>query len=220
MKIPNNTSALMVFANNSVSSEDRDYREDGWVYNDQGEKIKKWYKRINDILVWFPIMDDIIKIEERLKVQVDRARTYHNKILLPVYEELKKVGKAHAKVTHKYSGDMDPYWLYTYNNNKGERSEGISFKWVDKPEDPLNLGIGNAYYNYDNRFTELSTRAGMFKSILEHSIKRKTYDIPGNYGEQLCINVNESYYWFVHGGHTWEPLSFPDNKAKFINIKK
>ena len=68
------------------------------------------------------------------------SQNYWNYHVLPLCNEIKEKGKAHCKITHKYTGDFDPWWEYTFLH------DGIGFNWVKEPANPVNLELGQKYY--------------------------------------------------------------------------
>jgi hypothetical protein len=57
--IPGDISMMAMFEINPFIP-DGDYREDGWVYiNDK--PIKKWFNKIENILIWSPILNDLLR---------------------------------------------------------------------------------------------------------------------------------------------------------------
>jgi hypothetical protein len=213
--IPRDISMLALFAMNPFTP-DGDYREDGWVYVDN-KPVKKWFKKIMDILIWFPILNDIHKLQERYQKASQKYKDYLQKIQNSlVFEQVEKVGKAHAQVTHKYSGKDDSWWLYTFEKYPGY--PGISWDWVETPKKPLNLEIGNAYYKAEHRLQQLSSRVYMFQTILEYAIAIRVNTIKGEKDQILQFKVGNCIYWFKRSQYSWEKLAFPENEIIVTEI--
>lgn len=127
----------------------------------------------------------------------------------PAFEKVMKVGKAHARVTHQFEGDCDPWWLYTANKYPGQR--GIIFDWVDKPKKPLNIKVGNAYYRASQRLEDIGGRIYKFKVVLENAISRKIGVIEATEGQILQYKIGDRSYWFQRSRFSWEKLAFPED---------
>jgi hypothetical protein len=212
--IPEDMSMFSVFAiNDFVSS--GEYREDGYVY--VGEKlIKKWYKNVEDVLVWFPILKDIKKLQCRYLKVLDEYRGYLNTEYHFAFKELVKVKKAHAIITHKYKGSCDPWWFY--QTDKYEGHEGISWDWIDKPDNPINLDIGNLYYRTEKRLQQLGGRVYRFRKVLEYAISDRILRVEGELGQILQFKVGDRIYWFNRSKYSWEKLAFPEDDVKVVEV--
>jgi hypothetical protein len=211
--IPGNISMIAMFGTNSFIP-DGDYREDGWVYiNDK--PIKKWFNKIENILIWSPILNDIHKLQERYQKASQKYKDYLPKYNL-AYRQVEKVGKAHARVTHKYQGSCDPWWLYTSEKYPG--CKGLSWDWVETPKKPINLEVGNAYYKAEHRLRQIGSRAYVFQTTLEYAIKIKVNTIKGEEGQILQCKILDRVYWFKKSHYSWEKLAFPEDEVKVLEI--
>jgi len=200
--LPGDMSALSLLAHNGFVP-GGDYREDGYIYIN-GSPIRKWYKNIEAVKTWFPILNDIKKLQRRYNVVQKAYHDYWQKYGLPAYKAVMKVGKAHAKITHEFKGDYPPWWLYSASES------GISWDWVGEPKKPVHPVIGTRYYKTSQRFQQLGGRVHIFRSVLLRAIRDKVYDIKGSYGKLLQVKVLDSVYWFQHGRHTWELITSDD----------
>lgn len=212
--IPNNISMLSVFNTNALIP-NGDYREDGFIYV-KNKPIKKWFKKINDVNIWFPILDDIHKLQDRFYKMKETYKKYLKSDYSIAYNKLEKVKKAHAFVNHNYQGNFDPWWLFTVNKWIGH--EGISWDWVKTPQKPINVEIGNEYYKAEQRLIQIGSRVSKFRTILEYAIKKRISDIKGEQDEILQLKVGEKIYWFKFFGFSWEKLSFPEDELKVVEI--
>ena len=212
--IPSDTSMLAVFCNNDFI-DDADYNADGYIYIDN-KPIKKWFKKIDDISIHFPILNNPSKLQQRLQAVKQTYKLFANTTYKEAYNNLVAVKQAHAHITHKFEGNYDPFWLYTAK--KYSDHIGISFDWVDTPKSPINIEIGTNYYNADHRLMQLRQRVYKFRTILERSIWDNVYKIPGEHGQTLQLKLNDSIYWFAHGQHNWEKLCFPENNLIKIEL--
>ena len=159
------------------------------------------------------VVDDIHKLQERYQKASQKYKDYLSKYRL-AYKQVEKVGKAHANVTNKYSGNDDPWWLYTSETG----CRGITWDWVETPKNPLNLEIGNAYYKAEHRLQQIGRRAYMFETILEDAIKIKVDAIKGDEGQILQCVVGDRSYWFKKSHYSWEKLAFPEDEVKVLII--
>lgn len=210
--IPNNVSMISVFAINSFIP-NGNYNNDGWIYVNK-KPVKKWFKKIEYISVWFPILNDLHKLQNRYLAVAKKYRCYLKKEYRIAFNSLVKVGKAHAKITHKFNGDCDPWWLYEADKYPGQK--GICWNWVKIPENPLNLEIGNTYYKIDQRLSQLTERVSKFRIILEWAICDKVYNIKGNDGQILQYKLSGRSYWFIRNRYVWDKLAFPEDDVKVV----
>jgi hypothetical protein len=204
--IPEDITALSILSNNSFVPKG-EYRDDGYIYVDN-KPVKKWFKSIEQIRVWFPVLEDIKNLQRRYKSVKEKYTKYWLTVNKPAYEAVVKVKKAHAKITHKYSGSYDPWWLY---ESKKWGYSGISFDWVKEPENPVNLEIGNEYYRSTQRLEQLGGRVSMFRNVLMSALNSKVYKIKGECGELLQVKVLDTVYWYQHGRYVWEPITRDDS---------
>jgi hypothetical protein len=206
--IPSNISALSILATNRFIP-DSDYREDGYIYVNN-KPVKKWYKNIDDVKVWFPTMKDIKTLQQRYDAIKKVYDEYWKNFNAPAFEAVMKVKKAHAKITHEFQGEYDPWWLYTASQDSPGQG-GISFDWVDKPNKPINLEIGNNYYKTSKRLEQIGGRMWRFRKVLMQAINEKVYEIKGAWGDLLQVKVLDKVYWFQHGKHCWELIAGEGN---------
>ena len=68
-KVPDNISMISVFGVNSFIDQG-DYKEDGWIYV-QNKPVRKWFKKLDDITYWHPILDDLHKLKNRLEIIIE-----------------------------------------------------------------------------------------------------------------------------------------------------
>jgi hypothetical protein len=201
--IPQDVTALSILATNGFTPEG-EYINDGYIYVG-GKPVKKWFKTIDDVKVWFPIMENIQLLQHRYNLVKERYFQYAKKYNLPAFDAVIKAGKAHCKITHKFEGNYPPWWLYR------ESHGGITFDWVDEPKEPINLDIGNRYYQTTQRLEQLGSRWHKFNVILMQSISSKLYEVSGQYGDLLQVKVLDNVYWYQHKQYTWELITKDDN---------
>ena len=150
-------------------------------------------------------LEDIKELQRRYNVVKQAYSLYWKNVCEPAFDAVLKAKKAHVKVTHKFQGDYDPWWLYTASEH------GISFDWVDKPKNPINLKIGTEYYIASKRSEQLGGRLWKFKTVLMRAIYSKVYEVEGSTGDLLQVKVLDRIYWFQYGRYTWEVITSDDN---------
>jgi hypothetical protein len=212
--IPSDVSMIAIFAQNSFIPKG-DYREDGWVYVDN-KPVKKWFKNIEGVSVWFPILENLHNLQKRYCAVYQRYWDYMKKEYHKAFEQIEKVGKAHAKVTHEYDGSVDPWWLYRADKYPNQR--GITWDWVDTPKKPINLKVGNAYYKTGQRLSQMGARSYKFKVVLERAINERIISIKGEQGQILQFKIGDRSYWFQKFQYTWEKLAFPEDNVKVVEV--
>lgn len=214
--IPDNVSMISIFSQNAFIS-DGEYREDGWIYVG-GVRKKKWFKNIENVSVWFPILKDLRKLQDRFLAVEQKRQDYIKKTFRRAFNKVMKVGIAHAKVTHKFEGGDDPWWLY--RSNKYPNQQGLIFDWVKTPKEPINQKIGDAYYKAEQRLQQLGGRAFKFRSVLEHAINKRIHEIKGLecQGQILQFKIGDRSYWFKKYMYTWEKLAFPEDDVLKVEV--
>lgn len=143
----------------------------------------------------------------------------HDATVKSVIEQiLANGGKAHAKVSHKYEGDIDPWWLYTVENSKLFHCVTFSEEWVKTPENPINLELGQALYDNDRIVRELFQKVCVAREIFKQRIESWCYKhLPKVPGEILKITINDRIYWYHascnrYGVLMWESTFWPGTK--------
>lgn len=208
--IPSTISMIAVFGRNGFIQGGK-YSEDGWIYVN-GKPVKKWFRNVENISIWFPILEDVHNLQKRYDAAKKRYKGYADKVWRPAFDKVMKVGRAHARVTHKFEGEgIDPWWLY--EANKYSSQKGICWDWVKKPVKPINIRIGNAYYRASQRLEDLGGRSYKFRIVLEHALSMKVGVIEGAEGQILQYKVGNRSYWYKKGQFRWEKLAFPDDNA-------
>jgi hypothetical protein len=56
-EIPSDTTALSLLFNNKFISGGK-YENDGYIYVDN-KPVRKWFKNVENVKVWFPILEDL-----------------------------------------------------------------------------------------------------------------------------------------------------------------
>ena len=201
-----------------------DFRNDGWVYN-QGKRTRKWFGNVfmhgTDMgRIWEPKYLDIPTLEAKRWKMVQRYRKWTQEVWMPVWDAVKQVGQAHAKVCHEYSGKCDPWWLYTFHDYGG-----ISMDWVSEPAEPLNLEIGQRYYYVErDALQTMSTRKSLFDAAFYRAMEKmlwKEENKPKTIGQTLKVQINNRLYWYItiinrHGVLEWEFLARPEDAVADI----
>lgn len=213
------------------------FGKDFWVYVD-GKPVRKWLQNVcgeevgnggSGVRVWMPNLKDVSKLEARYWKQLEAYNKFYKDCWRPTFDAVAKVKKAHCKVSHKFEGNNPPWWLYGGDKN------GISFNWCDEiPKKPLNLKIGQKYYDTDLRLNTIVARKYKFRIALESAIIGELDKVTGSRhgytetknainGEQICFEINGRRYWYHsgfnrHGVAQWKILSWPESPTKFIKI--
>lgn len=142
----------------------------------------------------------------------------------PAWDAIVKAGgQAHCKVTHKFTGGGDPWWLY-----KQVDDTGISHDWVKEPEKPINLELGQRFYEA-SQYTDytMGIRWSLFRSILNKLIERYLWDkenLPERAGVTLRLLINGRSYWYYSAYNKssipmWQRLSWPEDEMKTVEAK-
>lgn len=161
-------------------------RDPDWIYID-GVKARKRLTKVGDdnktrpIYVWLPALKDLDVIAERYNRVRNAALAGMRKWQAVVRQIDAAGGKAHCRVTHRYEGDgrdgraarIDPWWIYRVSER------GVGFDWTQEPSDPINLELGTALYELDNRKKDLWRRAYKFEHALRHAIEAQLFEVTG-----------------------------------------
>jgi len=226
-KVPTNRTALPILADNRIVN-GCDYNKNGWVYVD-GKRIKKWFSRCYSpeessisALIWLPVLDDVAKLEARYWKILGKVKKFYREHWKIYYDRIIEAGKAHAKPTHKYTGDLH-WWEYKrYNHFDGHSA--LSFDWVEEPKEPVNLELGQEYYHIDRKITRYYQYLGMFQVVLSQAISKylKKYHKVEHPGITLRFEINGRNYWYTSAyvGHSleWIKQSWSEGKLKEIKL--
>jgi hypothetical protein len=184
----------------------------------------------NKITVWDNYFKKkIIVKQEALNNLESLEKRYQNKVKLvqnslqewkESIQELKNKGcKAHCNHDSKWS-------MYIWEDG------GIETKWVNEPNNPLNLDIGNKIYKLDKKYFELLNVKMIFYIAFKKSLEMYIDKLTGSencvtkeIGEkQLCIEINDRKYWYYlfqdNGFQQWKKLSFPEYDCKYFKINE
>jgi hypothetical protein len=195
-------------------------RADGWIYK-KGKPDRKWFDQIQGIWIWEPKLKNIPALEEKYWKMVQYARKFHEECWHPAAQALIAVGEAHAQIDHQYVGQIPPWWLY-----KANEEGSIGFEWVDEPENPINLKIGQAFYQLENKAKQVYGRKWKFKVVFERALEKWIFKEVGypKCGEQtLRVTINNRIYWFCsrlnrHGIAVWEKLAWAEDHVEDLTI--
>lgn len=209
------------------------YADDGYIYDFEGNHLlfgstkrkhmQKAYSEEDRVLVWEPIKEDLKKLEHRRWKILQAVKKFIKTIWKPAYNKILELNQAHAQVKHKYQGEKDLWWLYSICDFSGKKA--ITWDWVDKPNKPINLDIGNSYYYINKRLEDLLKRERKFNTAFRWALEeftRKQED-PNGYNLNLKITINGRDYWFASvmqrsGKFSWDMRVFPENKTIEMEI--
>ena len=225
IKIPKDRLALSLLANNRVA-DGFDFKENGWVYV-KGQRSHKWFTKIYsdqtlDVNIWEPILRNVSALERRYARMKERYDNFLNGEFRAAFERVVKVGRAHAKPTHKFTHHNDyTWWLYT--THLYENRHSISFDWVKKPEKPENFEIGQAYYELDRKLTRYSRYKSKFRTALAESIKRLlAKNAPNEENITLKLVINNKIFWYLSYRQQkyigWKKIAWPEDHVQELII--
>lgn len=135
-------------------------------------------------------------------------------------------GKAHAIPNNEYTGEQEKWWLFDIDEN------GAGWDWVDKPENPIHLELGQNFYKIWMYSSTVYSRVRKYNIALQKALMNvideklgteNGYHIKnkGKGGQQLTLFVNYRHYWYKSeydkNGHVkWDILSWPSHDAQVI----
>jgi len=226
-KIPTDRTALSVLADNHIV-DSGDYNKDGWVYINE-KRVKKWFSRCYSpeessisALIWLPILDDVAKLEARYWKIYEKVQRFYQKHWKVLYDKIIEAGEAHAKPTHKYTGDLH-WWQYKRTDYFGGHSS-LSFDWVKEPEEPVNIELGQRYYHIDRQIDRYYRYLGMFRVVLSQAISKylQKYHKAEKPGITIRFEINGHNYWYasqyVGASLEWVKQSWPEDQLKEIRL--
>jgi len=144
----------------------------------------------------------IKKLESQYREMRAKRNHFREKEWKPLFQQIKKLGEAHARPTHSYTGDKH-WWLYKYINNS------ISFSWVDKPKSPKNLKIGQKYYEISQQLSKYGRDFYLSEDALEKAIDSFLWEnrpTTENSNQVLKLVINGSGYWYSAMPNEWDQL--------------
>ena len=214
VKIPRDMSMLAVLGVNKPTDRS-EYKEDGWVYI-AGKQVKKWFQKLDGVMIWGPVLKDVSKLEARMWKIRKRWEKYGKKVWRPAFNKVVEVKEAHAKTTHLKDSS---WWLYTSRSYINAKEFSVGFDWVDPPAKPKNHGIGQAYYEANNKLMRYGGYVYKFTKALETAIERylmKQYG-PEKNGVTMHLVINGRNYWYISyhpNSHAlwWKKVSWPETE--------
>ena len=178
-------------------------------------------------------LNDIARAYKKAQDQYNKWRTSVWNPLFAEIQELtvdKKV-QLHAKPTHKYAGEQDKWWVYTYSDSGNAYGWGYSFKWIDEPEEKINHHLGQKIYELDQYQRKFTSRIFELKKLLEEYLNNYIwvlYDrewITKNQfsGQLVKFTLQGDEYWYRIGysryGHPiWENFVWQSNTTISIEL--
>lgn len=203
-EIPGDVSILSIFTTNSFIPNGH-YHEDGFIYVNK-EPIKKWFKKINDVTIWFPILSNIHKLQARFYRVKKAYKKYLKDTYLTAFNKLRSVKKAHVL--------NDQGWM-VFTASK----EGISWNWMSGiPENPVNVEIGTEYHKAEQRLYQLGSRVHKFRTTMEYALEKRLFNVKGENGDVLQLKVGKKIYWYQYFKYSWKQFVSPEDKIKKIEI--
>jgi hypothetical protein len=222
-KVPTDRTALSILGDN-IPVNGGEFKKDGWIYVD-GKRVKKWFNRCYSpngsslsAVIWPPILEDVAKLEARYWKISEKVEKFYRNHWQTLYDQIIKAGEAHAKPTHKYTGDLH-WWHYKrteYVGNKYARF-ALSFDWVEEPEKPVNFKLGQRYYLIDRKLNRYYRYLGMFRTVLEKAIDNylTKYHRAEKPGVTMRFEINGRNYWYASGyagaSVEWTKQSWPED---------
>jgi len=189
----------------------------------QWEKAIKTFTTIENIRIKHTAYPDpmtleaLAKLEKRYNVIREKRNLFYATKWHNAFEAIEKAGgKAHCIVTHKYSGGGDPWWLWEISGSGHKK--GIHFDWVKKPSNPINLVLGQTFYDVEQyAYKTIGPYNYKFKAILSRAIESYLYkNPPKDAGVTLKLTLNNRNYWYVseyngHGVAIWKKVAWYEN---------
>lgn len=203
--IPRDELALNMLGTNPILDRGDYFREDGWIYIDN-KPVRKWFKDCYapdgnsvGVRIWPPVLSNIVGLEARRWQMKERVDRFYNETFDPAYNAIIEVGEAHAKPTHKFTGEKK-WWRY-YRIDHSNSQPALSWDWVNDPGDPKNYEIGQRYYNLDLQLTRYYGYLSRFTTVLKVAINKYLWKNhkPDMSGTTLRLVLNGRNYWYVSG---------------------
>jgi len=220
--IPKDQSILSVFGTNPIMANSI-FGKDGWIYVD-GKRVRKWYKSIDQITIWEPILDDLPKLESRYTAISEKVDKFHSERYIPMFNKIVEVGQAHAKPTHEYTGKQYAWWVYSARKYDGD-SYSIGFDWLDEePKEKLHVDIGQAYYHLERQIHRYYGYKYKFRKVLEYAINNLLMDnLPTGNGQILKLILNSRTFWYAsirnsHDVLLWTKLAWAEDEIIEMEI--
>lgn len=141
----------------------------------------------------------------------------------PAFSALVDVGEAHAMVSHEYQGSLDPWWLWRRSDTS--LGPSIVFDWVTKPDNPINLEIGQRFYDVTRRANTVNKRVLRFETVLARMLWNWLDNhSPTTKGQTLALTINGRIYWYrstySHKAQRlgWEKLHWPGSVRLDVDL--
>ena len=230
IKIPEDSRLLsMAMTYNPEVLDWEQFGSDYWIYDEHGNKMRKWYMTINNHKIWPPAVEDLAAIEERYHRMMSIRRTFYEEEWVAATIRIRdtKEQQAHALARYGHADSSDPWLLYKWSSYIGLKSDvgGISTDWVNTPAAPLNLEVGQHYHTVARKSNILMRRCQLFGTVFNYSLKQKLEQIKPDrmYNQMLQLIINDREYWFMvdpnrsESSH-WKKVCWPIEKLKVVRV--
>lgn len=172
-KLPTDRSALSIIGTNRIEQSDV-FAPDYWVYDDFGNKKRKWFCSIEGVkLLWRPNLERIARIEGlRFKLAIMATRLWEKEIV-PLLREIIESGE----VTHTFpTSQPNVFCEYKVQNRNGSPSYNIS--WVKKCSYNKSSIFGQKLYCLDLKLERFNKRHYKARMVLNEAFVTviKKYD--------------------------------------------
>jgi len=116
----------------------------------------------------------------------------------PISDKMLKAKEAHVFPQHVKNNENSDWWLYkTRDDGHTPPTIYISFEWVEKPDHPKNLELGQEYYEKERKLLRYGKYAHMFRTVLNRAIEDFLREnSPKKAHQTLKLDINGRNYWY------------------------
>ena len=211
----------------NVLQDGDEFRDDGWVYNNE-RRCRKWFGNLNAqgirARIWEPKLKCLEMLEAKRWKGVQYLKGYYKGEWNAAYEAITSLGGEkivdNCQITHKHKSDKE-WWLYKFSLTKSpftlNDTYAWTFDWVDKPEHPIHLELGQKFYEVDQHSRTIAKRKGIFLEAFNVAMNdwlREHNELRAIPGKTLKVNINGRSYWFHPepwgDDYKWVKMLWPD----------
>ena len=200
--------------------EDEIAKQDGWRYDKQGNRTGKWFYAYHrpGVALWRPKVEDISYLADLEDLRWRFVQHYKRQLKKwqKAFSAIDKAGgEAHA-IPNNSADNHNEWWLFRISGKGSDKS--IGFDWVKKPDEPICLEIGQAFYELDQYYNYSGNKRlykvnAVFRMAMENYTKSNDFPKPKE-GLTAQVKINGRIYWYRSAvskvGYFWEELFWPE----------
>lgn len=198
--IPNSMSVLSVIgANNHQISDGDDYSTDGWVYDKNGSKIRKWFVRLDhNTKIWKAKLDNVTYLEDKYYKSIKKRDEAYDKVYEPIINKIKRAGEF-GGILKFHNSPEGGYAAFNCH-------EHTLWKWVKNKPGIIRQDLVDEFAKANHYFMKRLNLGALYSIALDRAVGSK-YAYTGK--SILQLNINDRRYLYMDDGDKYKRLVDP-----------